>query len=90
MKTGTQIAYIPTHANGDLTHPDTEFGFVTSRCPAPGTDAYFCRYWLKHEPGNLRTRANSENTPFDSLREVQSVPQFVVDAMLWMIEKGYL
>jgi hypothetical protein len=88
MKPGTQIAYIPTHAEGNLAHPDTEFGFVMSRAPAD--DAYFCRFWNRHEPGNLRTRSCSELCPFEALREVESVPQFVVDGLMWLIEKGYL
>lgn len=50
MKIGTQVAYLPTHADGDVTHPDVEFGFVTS---ARG-EAHFCRYWRKGQPGVLR------------------------------------
>ncbi len=74
MKPGTQIAYIPTHANGDINHPDVEFGFVTSEQET----AHFCRYWMKGNPGELRTKANSESTPNDSLVEHVSVPQKTV------------
>jgi hypothetical protein len=88
MKPGTQIVYVPSHALGNLAHPDCEFGFVTSVKHKEGT--CFCRYWRKHEPGNLRTRANSESTRMEDLQELESVPQFVVDGLLWLIEKGYL
>ena len=55
MKLGTQIIYVPSHAEGDTNHPDCEFGFVTSTT----TLGAYCRYWRKGEPGVLRTRANS-------------------------------
>lgn len=74
MKPLTQVAYIPTHAEGDITHPDVEFGFVTSL----RKDAAFCRYWKKGIPGQLRTLANSELTPLENLVEFESVPQFAV------------
>jgi hypothetical protein len=48
MKTGTQIIYVPTHANGDEDHPDAEPGFVTSI----SGDCAYCRFWLKHTPGD--------------------------------------
>lgn len=56
---GTQILYVPMHAQGDTNHPDVEPGFVTSQ----RGDVVFCRYWSKHAPGELRTKANSEATP---------------------------
>lgn len=59
LQQGAQIACIPDHANGDILHSDVEFGFVTS----PGPGGYFCRYWSKYSPGELRTKANSELTP---------------------------
>ena len=31
---GQQIAYVPTHANGDINHRDVQFGFVTSHYEA--------------------------------------------------------
>lgn len=79
FENGEQIAYVPMHANGDLNHPDVEFGFVMR--PA-GKDAYFCRYWRKGELGVLRTVANSEATPADSLVSCWSVPQATVDAAI--------
>ena len=79
FKNGEQIAYVPLHANGDLNHPDVEFGFVTG--PA-GEDAYFCRYWRKGELGVLRTVANGEATPAENMMSVWSVPQATVDAAI--------
>lgn len=74
MKPLTQVAYIPTHAKGDIAHPDVEFGFVTSL----RKNAAFCRYWRKSFPGQLRTLANSELTSLENLVEFESVPQFAV------------
>lgn len=68
LKRGTQIAYIPTRANGDIAHKDVEFGFVTSGPTADGS--YFCRYYYKN--GELRTKANSECTHFNDLRVCDS------------------
>jgi len=83
MKRGTQIAYVPMHANGDINHPDVELGFVTSMSDH---DTAFCRYWSKAHPGELRTKANSEATPVDMLVEIQSVAQVTVDQALKVIE----
>jgi hypothetical protein len=80
LKRGTQIAYIPMHANGDINHPDVEFGFVTTFEPDKGFA--FCRYWRKGEPGVLRTLANSECTPSGMLIEHQSVTQKLVDTLI--------
>lgn len=84
MKAGTQIAYIPMHANGNINHRDVEFGFVTS----VRKDTAFCRYWRKGEPGKLRTLANSEGTPLDMVVPHQSVSRFIVDKMLKIINLG--
>jgi len=78
MKPGTQIAYIPLHAEGDINHPDVELGFVVSE----RGDAHFCRYWRKGHLGELRTVANSELTPTDNLVEYKSVSQDVVDNLV--------
>jgi hypothetical protein len=54
---GTQIAYIPGHASGNIDHKDVQFGFVTSKTE----NGAFCRYF--HSDGkSLRTTANSELT----------------------------
>ena len=82
MKPGTQIAYVPLHANGDVNHPDVEFGFVV----ADRGSFHFCRYWRKGEPGALRTVANSEASPTDALVEYKSVLQGVVDTILRGLE----
>ena len=84
MKRGTQIAYIPDHANGDLDHPDVEAGFVTSW--REGDQAAYCRYWSKVNPDELRTKANSELTPCRYLEEIDSCPQWRVDAELEKID----
>lgn len=73
---GEQIAYVPNHADGDVTHPDVEFGFVVRQTPSG--DAYFCRYWRKGSPGDMRTLANSESTPAHALVRHDSVPQATV------------
>ena len=73
LKLGTQIAYVPLHAE-DRFHPDVEYGFVTS----VKESFAFCRYWRKFEPGVLRTTANSEATPKDQLIEIDSVPEGVI------------
>lgn len=84
MDKGTQIAYIPLHANGNIEHPDVEFGFVTSQKAA--LKAHHCRFWRKGEPGVLRTTSCSELTPDDMLVQHEKVSQDVVDRALNEIE----
>jgi hypothetical protein len=61
---GTQIAYIPGHALGKISHQDVQFGFVTSKTQ----NGAFCRYFQKKPHHNvLRTTANSELTPWGYL-----------------------
>ena len=79
MKPGTQIIYIPTHAEGDEDHPDADAGFVTSM---RDDDFAWCRYWSMHYPGVLRTKANSELTDITQLVERQTVPQHTVYALI--------
>lgn len=76
---GEQIAYVPLHADGDLNHPDVEFGFVER---LSYSDVYSCRYWRKGELGVLRTVANGEATPAENMMSVWSVPQATVDAAI--------
>ena len=78
IQRGTQIAYIPMHAEGDIEHPDVEFGFVTSVVG----DMAFCRYWHKGHIGRLRTLANSEGTYLDDLRPHVTVSLIRIDTML--------
>ena len=80
MKPGTQIAYIPQHANGDLAHPNVEFGFVTFQ--SQSGNRHWCRYWHRGRPVVMRTTANSELTPDHCLVEHISVPQVIVDGWL--------
>jgi hypothetical protein len=82
---GDQIAYIPMHANGDITHKDVQFGFVTTNSPT--LKAAYCRYWLSVDPESknclvLRTKANSELTPYECLEYKFSVSaHHVTDAL---------
>jgi hypothetical protein len=74
IKRGTQIIYVPTHANGDIHHADCEAGFIASPTVLPG-NAIFCRYWAKGSgPRRLRTLANSEATPIEYLVLRDTVP----------------
>ncbi len=75
---GDQIAYIPSHAEGDIRHKDVEFGFVTS----VNEMTVFCRYWNKYCPGLLRTTANSEATPRSCLIRKINRPQKVINVLL--------
>ena len=84
LRRGTQIAYIPNHANGNLAHPDVDFWFVTSITP----NAAFCRYWIRGRAGTLRTKLNSEKTSFINLAIHRSVNQAVVDQALIEIDRG--
>lgn len=85
MKPGTQIAYVPCHAEGDVNHPDVEFGFVTSEQEG---FFHFCRYWYKNRFGELRTKANSELTPTECLVKYESVSQALVDELLGRLKNG--
>jgi len=90
MNVGTQIVYIPTHAEGDVTHPDCEFGFIFGSSHNSGDKAYFCRYWRKRQPGVLRTTACSELTNARDIQEYQSVPQEVVTKTIDQILDPFL
>lgn len=78
MEKGTQIAYIPSHANGNINHPDVEFGFVISET----ANSHYCRYWKKGNIYSLRTKANSELTPNECLVKHRTHPQYVVDGFI--------
>ena len=81
IEPGTQIIYIPDHANGDENHPDCEEGFVTSR---RGNIA-FCRYWSKHDPNSLRTTDNIEATPIDNVIVKATRDQSVIEWTMTLI-----
>lgn len=76
---GDQVAYIPSHAHGDIRHPDVEFGFV-----ALDTDGslVFTRYWLKGKPGRLRTTICSEATDRARLVPHKSVEDYLIVSIL--------
>ncbi len=78
LSRGTQIIYIPDHAQGDIDHPDCERGFVTS----VRGDVAFCRYWSKFDRMELRTKANSEGTPIRNLVAMDTRAQFLIDKLL--------
>lgn len=86
IRRGTQVAYIPSHADGDITHANVEFGFVTSVREDIGI--VFCRYWSQQDPNQLRTRANSEATPLDNIVLHTLHPQEKIDRLLGQIEKN--
>lgn len=86
MEQGTQIAYVPMHANQDITHPDVQFGFVTSEGEY---NHHFCRYWMKGKIGvELRTTANSELTPNSLLVEFASLEQAHIYS--WLQQLNYV
>ena len=84
LKPGTQIIYIPDHADG-IDHPSCEEGFVTSVTEKGA----FCRYFNKYDPGKLRTMSCSEMTPFGNLVIKNMHLQSEVDWWLHAIEDEY-
>jgi len=62
LKIGMQVAMVPSHAKGDLNHPDVQMGFVT----ALNDNFAFCRYFL-HKSDELRTHSHSEGTAYECL-----------------------
>ncbi len=85
LKLGTQIVYVPIHANGDVDHPDSQAGFITSL--RPQFNLVFCRYWRKNDFGRLGTPANSEGIFINSVVIKDTVPQKLVDTKLAEILK---
>jgi len=82
IQKGSQIAYVPNHAEGNLSHPDVEFGFVTSI----RDNIAFCRYWSKDSFEILRTKANSEATPLNRIVLHISTAQSNINKLLADIE----
>ena len=76
MKRGTQIAYIPPHADS-VEHPDVQLGFVTS----VGNKHVFCRFW-NGDLTDIVDKSCSKGVPHDHLVERDSVQQALVDEML--------
>ena len=84
---GTQIAYIPMHADGDINHSDVEFGFVCDK-DRKLPDSVLCRYWHKGGEGSaLRTVANGERTPFEMLVVHRSTYQGTIDRLVEEIQR---
>ena len=82
FRKGTQIIYVPLHAQNE-NDSHCEMGFVAS----VNDQGAFCRYWSKYNASELRTKANSELTPFDRLIIRDTRPQEFVDKTLQEIEK---
>lgn len=90
VRIGMQVIYIPSHVieftklGGNPVDDDSvEYGFVTNY--SHGT--VFCRFFYPNK--DLRTKANSESTPYESLfilPEDRRVPQEFVDNF---IEENY-
>ncbi len=76
---GIQIVYVPDHAGQDVNHLDSEPGFIVS---IQGRWSAFCRYWLKPNLTELRTKSNSEMTPLDRIFIHSTVPQKQVELAL--------
>jgi hypothetical protein len=93
---GMQVAYVPKHARNpndrhDASHPDVEFGFVTS----VGADAnkVKCRFWRKMERGEkptgwewIRTKANSEVVDASDLLHLNRTTPQLIEGMLEYID----
>lgn len=79
LKRGIQIVYVPDHAGQDVDHLDSEPGFIVS---VQDRWSAFCRYWLKPNLTELRTKVNSEFTPLDRIFIHNTVPQKQVEEAL--------
>jgi len=86
LKRGTQILYIPSHAEGSEYHRDVEQGFVTSVDLDQGIA--WCRYWSKHDHTLLRTTSWSETTHIGAIKAKDTRPQELIDQKLK--ELGYV
>jgi hypothetical protein len=80
FKRGTQIAFVPARAGGNLTHESVEYGFVTS---VQGTIVW-CRFWDWN--GKLRTKDSSYAVPVDYLVPLDTVEQSVVEEWLVVLK----
>jgi hypothetical protein len=90
FKPKDQIIYIPYHADGDETHRDCEYGFVTSIKEAADSMIIFCRFWYKVVPGQepyMRTKSCSESVVDSRLILKDSVdPEIVEKAWRMYVE----
>ena len=87
FKVAQQVAYIPPHAEFDVQHPDTEYGFVTR--VEDGIIPVWVRFWVKGKEGiELRTKSNSEKCYPNSLVSHESCTQYKVDEAMKVIATG--
>lgn len=80
---GEQVAYVPTHAKGDLKHPDVDYGF----CQEDRGATVLCRFWSwdrKHclQVGELKTKANAVSAYKTDLVRHQHCEQRIIDNYL--------
>lgn len=91
IRVGTQIAFIPPHADGDITHMDVEFGFVAWMTEKGG--ACLCRFWRADMPGVLRTTTCSEGVDTAYLVVLaEDNPHYVhrermIEVVGWMLQQ---
>jgi len=83
LEPGTQIAYVPAHAKGDVNHPDVGWGFVQEQ----RGETALCRFWAKdrqhkHQIGDLRTKANAESASLSDLVLHQHCRQEMINSYL--------
>jgi len=84
FKPKDQIAYVPTHAKGDMNHSSVIYGFIM----ISGVEYSFCRYWLKGQPGVLRTTSCSERTPNNCLYKYKLCTEDEIETIYKGIEEG--
>ena len=82
LKKGSQIAYIPNHADGDINHKDVQYGFVMSVKP----NGIFCRFFTNKKGGFLRTTANSELCSEENLVECETYSNEFIAKLIKSIE----
>jgi hypothetical protein len=71
LEKGDHIIYIPPHAKGKISHPDSEIGFIIS---IEGNTAY-CKFF--YPDGRLRTQANSETVWIKYLQRISPVKMYL-------------
>ena len=85
LSLGTQVIYVPTHANGNKDHKDCAFGFATSS--KKNGAIVFCRYWWTRYADDLRTKGNSEGCSPDQLVIEDYCDQSVIDAQVEILKE---
>lgn len=85
-KKGDQVVCIPDHADGDIRHPNVEFGFVMEDKSDHCWVRYFYADTQKTGTPVLRTVANSESTPKWMLRKHYFALQSYIDTTIAKIE----